>query len=95
MSMTTTRALHQTVLTQEIRNVSAALRELNNAARQLARALWKSLWQRHATPHPALTALQEANQLRAIADGIQASDPRLAQDLYAAANRHELASTPC
>ncbi len=37
-----------------------------------------------------LTRFEEAEQLRAMADDLQSSDPAFAQDLYAAADRHEL-----
>lgn len=43
------------------------------------------------TPARPLTRFEEAEQLRAMADDLQASDPAFAQDLYAAADRHELA----
>lgn len=38
----------------------------------------------------ALTRFEEAEQLRAMACDLQAADPAFAQDLYAAADRHEL-----
>jgi hypothetical protein len=41
-------------------------------------------------PRP-LTRFEEAEQLRAMADDLLNSDPSFAQDLYAAADRHELA----
>ena len=37
-----------------------------------------------------LTRFEEAEQLRAMADDVAKSDPAFAQDLYAAADRHEL-----
>ena len=40
-----------------------------------------------------LTRAEEAEQLRAMADEVASSDPAFAQDLYAAADRHELANS--
>jgi hypothetical protein len=45
---------------------------------------------RAATPVRPLTRFEEAEQLRAMADDLQSSDPAFAQDLYAAADRHEM-----
>ena len=52
-----------------------------------------SAWFSARTPAQArpLTRFEEAEQLRAMADDVQKSDPAFAQDLYAAADRHELA----
>lgn len=38
---------------------------------------------------PVLTAFQEAERVRAMADDLLKTDPDLAQELYAAADRHE------
>lgn len=44
---------------------------------------------------PVLTAFQEAERVRAMADDLLKTDPALAQELYAAADRHEYAhATP-
>lgn len=43
-----------------------------------------------ATPARPLTRFEEAEQLRAMADDVAQSDPAFAQDLYAAADRHEM-----
>jgi len=91
----TATPLHQPALTQEMHNFGLALRELVSAARQLARALWSSMWYRPGNPARPLTAVEEANQVRAMADDCYASDPRFAQDLHAAATRHELAGGTC
>ena len=90
-----TTPLHQPALAQKIRNFGSALRGLMNATYQQSQALRTNLLHRHNNPQPMLTSLEEANQLRAMADGIYASDPRFAQDLYAAATRHELAGSTC
>lgn len=79
------------VLNQEFNNVSAALTDLGSATRRLLIALLSTLTQRKP-PCPAKTARQEADKLRAYADKLYRADPRYAQDLYAAATRHELAA---
>jgi len=84
----TNTALQQTTLAQEARNVSVALRELLSATRRLVAALWAALFT-PSQPSPARTARQEADKLRAYADQLYLTDPRYAQDLYAAATRHE------
>ena len=42
-----------------------------------------------AATAPVLTAFQEAERVRAMADDLLKTDPDLAQELYAAADRHE------
>jgi hypothetical protein len=86
--MTSTVLQHPT-LAQEAQNVSFALRELALATQRLAVALWTSFTQIHELS-PAKTARQEADKLRAYADSVYQADPRFADDLYAAATRHEL-----
>lgn len=44
-----------------------------------------------AAAAPVLTAFQEAERVRAMADDLLRTDPGLAQELYAAADRHEYA----
>jgi len=81
--------MRQPTLAQEAENVTFALRELALATRRLAAALWTALTQ--PSPHcPVKTARQQADKLRAYADGLYHADPRHAQDLYAAATRHEM-----
>lgn len=75
-------------LSQKFQNVSAAWRELGTSTRQLIIALFSTLTQRKPRS-PATTARQEADTLRAYADNLYRADPRYAQDLYAAATRHE------
>ena len=87
----TNTALHQPTLAQEAQNVTVALRDLALATRRLATALWASLTQ-PTQACPVKTARQEADKLRAYADSLYRADPRYAQDLYAAATRHELAA---
>jgi hypothetical protein len=87
----TDTTLHPHNLAQEAQNVSTALLELAVATRRLAVALWAALTHRKPVCS-ATTARQEAEKLRAYADSLHRADPRYAQDLYAAANRHELAA---
>lgn len=42
-----------------------------------------------AATAPVLTAFQEAERVRAMADDLLTTDPDFAQELYAAADRHE------
>ncbi len=79
-------------LTQELQNTGDALRELTLAARRLTVALWATLWQGRNPAQAALTPYEEADRLRAMADGFVKSQPSFAHDLYAAANRHEEAA---
>lgn len=79
-------------LSKEFHNVSAAWRELGTTTRQLIIALFSTLTPRKP-PCAATTARQEADKLRAYADNLYRADPRYAQDLYAAATRHELAAS--
>lgn len=88
MTMT---AVQQVGLSQEFQNVSAAWRELGTATRQLITALFSTLTQRKP-PCPLENARQEADKLRAYADSLYRDNPRYAQDLYAAATRHEQAA---
>jgi hypothetical protein len=83
----TSITLHHINAPREAESVTAALHELAVATRHLMAALWASLIQRN-TP-TELTAHDEANNLRAMADRVAMNDPHFAQDLYAAADRHE------
>lgn len=78
-------------LTLEAQNVLTALHDLAVATRRLLVAAFFRLAQ-YRQPDPLLTAQQQAAALRAYADRYYAHDPRYAQDLYAAANRHEQAA---
>jgi hypothetical protein len=72
----------------EPHSVSTAMHELALATRNLITAIWATLVQRSAA-HTTLTAREEADELREMACRLAASDPHFAQDLYAAADRHE------
>lgn len=86
----TDTVMQRPTLTQEVQNVSFALRELALATGRLAAALWASLTQHSASRSAKTTARQEADKLRAYADSLYSTEPRYAQDLYAAATRHEM-----
>lgn len=79
-------------LSRDFQQVAAAWRALGCATRQLLVGLLVSLTRR-TPPSPASSARQQADKLRAYADTLQRSDPGYAQDLHAAANRHELATS--
>lgn len=93
MSITSTQ--QRPALAQEAHNFGSALRELVTVARQLTLTLRSGVLRRQGNSARQLTAVEEANQVRAMADGICTSDPRFAQDLYATATRHELADNAC
>lgn len=84
-------AIQQPSVSQQFQNVSAALRELGITTRQLLVALISAPMQRIST-RPAISARREADKLRAYADTLSGADPRFAQDLYAAATRHEMSA---
>ncbi len=73
-------------------SVSSALGELVAAAHHLVLALWASVVHHPKAALKALSAMEEANELRSMADGELRRDPRFAQELYGAADRHERAS---
>lgn len=63
-------------------------------ASRRAAGLLTALWHlaaalRRSLSRPAADATAEANHVRAIALDIRRSDPRFADDLFAAADRHE------
>jgi hypothetical protein len=61
-------------------------------AATLFAGLWKTV-ARQFTPAAAapLTRTEEAAEVRSLAQSVYSTDPRFAQDLFAAADRHELA----
>jgi len=83
--------LHPSRLAQEANTVSDALRELGTATRRLLAAVFQTVL-RSRPISQVVTAQQEADKLRAYADTLYRTDPRYADDLYAAANRHEMAA---
>ena len=70
-------------------SVGSALHELAVAGRHLVVALLSTL-QRKSAASQQLSAFQEAENLRALADTWVKTDPGFAADLFAAADRHEL-----
>lgn len=79
-------------------SVGSAFGEVAVAFKHLASALVRSAFTTAAAPSATLTAFEEAEALRSYAADFQAQDPDFAQDLYAAADRHEMeaaaAATP-
>lgn len=87
----TDTVLYPSRLAQEANNVGEALRELGVATRRLLTAVFKTVLRARPISQ-VVTAQQEADKLRAYADTLSRTDPRYADDLYAAANRHEMAA---
>ncbi len=67
--------------------VGASLQALLAASQALVVALWQAAVGTKSAA--ARTAYQEAEELRTYAAQIQSSDPEFANDLFAAADRHE------
>lgn len=85
MASTTLNSLTLPSSTQP--TVGASLQALLAAGQALVVAVWQAaLGAKTAT---AKTAYQEAEELRTYAAHIQSSDPEFANDLFAAADRHE------
>jgi hypothetical protein len=70
--------------------VSSALQELATAAAHLVAAVSATLF-KTAAPR-ALTVFDEAEQVRKMAEAYADSDRGFAADLFAAADRHEMAN---
>jgi hypothetical protein len=71
-------------------SIGAAFGEVAVAFKHLAGALISTAFTPAAAPSAALTAYEEAEALRSYAADIQNQDPDFAQDLFAAADRHEI-----
>ncbi|RFO96728.1 hypothetical protein DIC66_11985 [Rhodoferax lacus] len=71
-------------------SIGAALGEVAVAFKHLASALVRNTFSPAADASPVQTAYQEAEALRSYAADIQSQDPDFAQDLFAAADRHEI-----
>jgi hypothetical protein len=71
-------------------NVGTALRELAGAAHRLALALWAATVDRTRAQSQEASAFEAAAELRTFASSLPASDHSFAEDLYAAADRHEM-----
>jgi phosphohistidine phosphatase SixA len=87
----TDTVLYPSSLAQEANTVSEALRELGTATRRLVAAVFQTVVRARPIAQ-VVTAQQEADKLRAYADTLYRNDPRFADDLYAAATRHEMAA---
>lgn len=90
MTTTTLNTAHAT--TASTSNVGIAVKELSAAAQKLVAALWAAATQSSAVAPRTLTAFEEAEDLRAFAAKLPASERDFACDLYAAADRHEWAN---
>lgn len=77
---------------EQFQHAGNALHSLAASLARLATALWSAAMPSRQLAPTVLTARQEADQLHAMADDVQASDPRFAQELHAAAERHERAA---
>ncbi len=73
-------------------SIGAALGEVAVAFKHLASALLQKVLAPVSVEAQQLTAFEEAEQLRTFAADVQAQDPDFAQDLFAAADRHEIAA---
>jgi hypothetical protein len=79
-----------TLPAREVSSIGAALGEVATAFQHLASALVRKLLAPSSTVAQPLTAFEEAEQLRTYASEIQSQDPDFAQDLFCAADRHEI-----
>ena len=89
MSTTTFQALSAPSRSES--RLGASVHALWLAAQQVAFALLRSLGGATSDTVTAKTAYAQAEELRDYACSIQAQDPEFAQDLFAAADRHEQA----
>ena len=71
-------------------SIGAALAEVAVAFQHLASALVRKVFSPASVETKTLTAFEEAEALRTYAADIQSQDPEFAQDLFAAADRHEI-----
>jgi hypothetical protein len=71
-------------------SIGAAWGEVAVAFKHLASALIQKALTPSSVEVTPLTAYEEAEQLRTYAADIQSQDPDFAQDLFAAADRHEI-----
>ena len=91
--MTTATLNTSTMASAPSTTIGFAVKELGVAAQRLALAIWTALaasftWHaKELTPQQA--AQQAAQELRVFASSIAAYDPSHANDLFAAADRHE------
>ena len=79
-----------TLPASQVGSIGAALGEVAVALKHLALALIQKALTPASVKVEHLTAFEEAEQLRTYAASLQAQDPDFAQDLFAAADRHEI-----
>jgi hypothetical protein len=79
-----------TLPAHESSSIGAALAEVAIAFQHLASALVRKVLSPATVESKTLTAFEEAEALRTYAADIQAQDPNFAQDLFCAADRHEI-----
>ena len=79
-----------TLPASQVSSIGAALGEVAVAFKHLASALIQKALAPASSKVEHLTAFEEAEQLRTYAATLQAQDPDFAQDLFAAADRHEI-----
>lgn len=78
-----------TIPVRQGHSIGAALGEVAVAFKHLATALLSKTFSLTSKQSVALTAFEEAEALRDFASGFMQQDPGFAQDLFAAADRHE------
>jgi hypothetical protein len=71
--------------------IGEALRELSAAAQHLFQSIRATLQKQDASASKELTPAEEANRVRQMATTYLRTDPGFAEDLFAAADRHERA----
>lgn len=72
-----------------VSGANSVLHDLAAAAQRLISTLWANAVRRPIAAVHALTAFEDAENMRQMADGFLRNDPNFAQDLYGAADRHE------
>jgi hypothetical protein len=89
MSSTTLHPIDGTVSSQP--GISQSLAELSAATRHLLVALAATVIRRPRPASPPLNRASEAAEARALADRFLRTAPRMANEIYCAADRHETA----
>ena len=87
--MTTATLTITNIASAQPSSVGFALKELGIATQHLASAIWTSVAASFRWESRELTAQEAAQSLRVFASSVAASDPSFANDLFAAADRHE------
>lgn len=79
--------LHHVNIPRDFTRVATVLHNFAVPIPQLVVAIWETL--RHVRTKSIPTVSEEAQDLRDLAYKVSQSDPHFAQDMYAAAERHE------